>query len=275
MIGETKIAGLAGYDRIRTVQSGPGGALYFTTSNGGGRDVIAKITPTAKPPSLASGTNVSSSGVSAARTGNDLYAFIRSTDNKVLYKRSTNDGVGWPSSWTSAGVTSASAPAVASSATGRIDLLSRSSSNSITHTWYVNGAKVGQTNLGGPMRTATVSSLGDGTLDVLGLRTTGGVYRKHFDGTNWSGWRKLGVGGFTSAVGASADPSTGQTLLTVRGKTGRTHQLTITANSDGSTWARPVVCSGQRGRWVIAIPTKPWSPSPRGVTAICGWSVTS
>ena len=42
------------------------------------------------------------------------------------------------------------------------------------------------------MRTATISSLGDGTLDVSGLRTTGGVYRRHFDGTNWSGWRKLG-----------------------------------------------------------------------------------
>ncbi len=238
VIGETKIAGLGSYGRIRTVQSGPGGALYFSTSNGGGHDVIAKITPTAKPPALASGTNVSSYGVSAASTGQDLYAFIRSTDNKVLYKRSTNDGTSWPSAWTSAGVTSASAPSVASSAAGRMDLLSRSSSNIITHTWYVNGVKQGQTNLGGSMRTATISSLGDGTLDVLALRTIGGVYRQHFDGTNWSGWRKLGVGGFSSAVGASADPSTGRTLLTVRGQTGLIHQLTITASADGGSWTK-------------------------------------
>ena len=35
---------LTGYGRIRTVQQGPGGALYFTTSNGSG-DAIYKVTP--------------------------------------------------------------------------------------------------------------------------------------------------------------------------------------------------------------------------------------
>lgn len=241
-IGETDITGLAKYHRIRTVQYGPDRALYFTTSNGGNRDVIGKITPTAKPPSVKPGTNVSSSGVSAVRTGPDLYAFIRSTDNKVLYKRSTNDGQSWPSSWTSTGLTSASAPAVASSGAGRVDLLTRTSGNSITHTWLVDGIQQGQRSLGGPMTTATISSVGDGSLDVLGLRTTGGVYRKHFDGASWSSWHKLAKGGFTSAVGAAADRSTAKTLLTVRGPTGRIYQRTITADSDGTAWSE---ASGQ------------------------------
>ena len=49
----------ATFGRIRTVQPGPDGALYFTTSNGGGRDVIGKITPTGEPPTVEGRANVS------------------------------------------------------------------------------------------------------------------------------------------------------------------------------------------------------------------------
>ena len=41
-----EIDGISGYGRIRTVQYGPDGALYFTSSNGGGGDVIGRIKPT-------------------------------------------------------------------------------------------------------------------------------------------------------------------------------------------------------------------------------------
>ena len=34
------------YGRIRTLQQGPDGALYFTTSNGSG-DAVYRLTPTA------------------------------------------------------------------------------------------------------------------------------------------------------------------------------------------------------------------------------------
>ena len=41
----TKVATLAtGYGRIRTVQQGPDGSLYFTTSNGGGTDGVYRLT---------------------------------------------------------------------------------------------------------------------------------------------------------------------------------------------------------------------------------------
>jgi glucose/arabinose dehydrogenase len=234
--GTTDVAGLSAYKRIRTTQLGPDGSLYFTTSNNDGHDVIAKITPTAKPPTVKAGTNVSASGVSAVRTGNDVYAFIRTTGDRIVFKRSSDDGRTWPSSWTSTGLTSTSAPAVASSASDRVDLVTRASSGAITHSWFLNGVRQGSTVLGGKMRTASISSLGDGTLDVLGLRVTGGTYRAHFDGWVWSDFTKLAPGGFTSAIGAAADRASGQTLLTVRGTTGRTYEKTITGSGDGGDW---------------------------------------
>jgi glucose/arabinose dehydrogenase len=234
--GTTDVAGLAAYKRIRTTQLGPDGSLYFTTSNNDGHDVIGKIAPTAKPPSVKAGANVSASGVSAVRTGNDIYAFIRTTGGRIVFKRSPDDGLTWPSSWTGTGLTSTSAPAVASSSTGRVDLVTRASSGAIRHSWFVNGRRQGSTALGGKMRTASISSLGDGTLDVFGLRVTGGTYRAHFDGWVWSDFTKLASGGFTSTIGAAADRASGQTLLTVRGSTGLTYEKTITATADGGAW---------------------------------------
>ncbi len=237
IIASTRVAGLGRFDRIRTVQSGPGGALYFTTSNGSGRDVIATLTPTADPPTVKAGTNVARYAVSAVRTGGDIYAVSRTGSGRVVYKRSTDDGATWSRAWTSTGLRSTIAPGVASSAPGRLDLVTGSAGGAVTHSWFTGGTRRGSTALGGPRRTATVSSLGDGTLDVWGLRTTGGVYRRHFDGQAWSGWRKLTSGGYSSMVGAAADPATGRTRLTVRGTTGRIHERTVTAASDGAPWA--------------------------------------
>ncbi len=46
VVGQEEIGGLSAIRRIRTVQYGPDGALYFTSSNGGGQDVIGRIRPT-------------------------------------------------------------------------------------------------------------------------------------------------------------------------------------------------------------------------------------
>lgn len=231
----TNVAGLGTYGRIRTVQVGPDGALYFTTSNGDGRDVIGKITPTATPPTVPAGRNVASVGVSAVRTGSNLYAFVRTTSNVISFKRSRDDGRTWRSGWTSTGVTSTMAPAVASSANGRVDLLTRDAQGRTTHTWFVNGVRRGQTALGGQLTTATVSSLGDGTLDVFGLSPNGAVYRKHFHQT-WSSWQRLSGGGLTSSVGASVNYDTRTTVITARGRTGGIHERTVTATGNGPNW---------------------------------------
>jgi glucose/arabinose dehydrogenase len=45
LVGEERVAELDGdYGRLRTAQLGPGKTLYLTTSNGGGNDVILKVT---------------------------------------------------------------------------------------------------------------------------------------------------------------------------------------------------------------------------------------
>ncbi|MCA1481836.1 hypothetical protein, partial [Bradyrhizobium sp. NBAIM08] len=123
--------------------------MYFTTSNGTD-DKIVRLQPTeANPlPAYTPGLDVSPVGVAAARTGNTFYLYGRSPAGNVYYRRSNNDAVSW-AGWTQAGVASTSAPAVASSAAGRIDLITRSASGSAVHTWFVNGVRAGQTDLGG------------------------------------------------------------------------------------------------------------------------------
>lgn len=233
---DTDVAGLGSYGRIRTTQFGPDNALYFTTSNNDGHDVIGKINPTATPPTLTAGRNIASVGVSAVRTGSEMYAFIRTTGDGISFKRSTDDGRTWPSAWNSTGLTSTTAPAVASSTTGRVDLLTRNAQGATTLSWFVDGTRRGQTALGGDMTTATASSLGDGTLDVFGLGTNGAVYRQHFDQT-WSGWQRLAGGAFTSAVGASVDRDTRTTLITARGRSGGIYERIVTPTGNGSTWS--------------------------------------
>jgi len=226
------------YGRIRTVQYGPDRALYFTSSNGNGTDVVGKLSVSATPPVLKEGTDISPVAPSAVRTDGDLYAFVRTTDNRVEYKRSTNDGGTWPSGWTDTRLTSTSAPSVASAAAGRVDIVTRNADRTLTHTWLVNGVRRGQTSLGGVATNATISSLGNGTLNVFALRVDGVAYRKHYNGRAWSGWQRLSGPRFTSRIGASEQPSTGSTLITARGTGGVIYERSLTATGNGSAWTR-------------------------------------
>ena len=239
VVDEEEIGGLSGYGRIRTVQYGPDGALYFTSANGGGRDVIGRIAPTATPPTVAAGTDISPVAPSAVRTGKHIYVFARTTGDRVKYKRSTDDGRSWPSGWTDTRLRSTSAPSVASSAPGRVDIVTRNADRTITHTRLMDGVRQpGQLNLGGVTTNAAVSSLGDGTLDVFALRTDGYAFRKHHDGRRWSGWQRLSGPRFTSRIGASASPSTGATRITGRGTGGTTYERNLTRTANGPGWVR-------------------------------------
>jgi glucose/arabinose dehydrogenase len=238
VVGATTIDEVSGVDRIRTVQYGPDRALYFTTAGGGGSDIVGRISTSEAPKTVPGGTNISPVGVSGVRTDGDMYAFIRTTDDRVTYKRSINDGISWPSGWTDTGLKSTSAPSVASAAAGRVDIVTRNPDRTVTHTWLLDGVRKGQTNLGGQVTTATISSVGDGTLDVFGLSPKGGAFRKRFNGRSWSAWQQLPGGPFTSAIGASAQPSTKQTLITARSQAGRTYQRTLTPASNGSGWVQ-------------------------------------
>jgi glucose/arabinose dehydrogenase len=228
------IPGVGAYGRIRTVQQGPDGALWFTTSNGGGRDVIGRIVARATPPAVRPGQNVRSAGVTAARTSNDIYAFVRGTGDAVRYRRSLNDGRTW-SGWRRTGLVSTIAPSVASSSRGRIDIITRDRSGRLRHHWLSGGRMRGGTDLGLGARAATVSSTGRGKLDVVILRSDGSLARKHSNGKRWSQWRSLG-GRFTSAAGLSANVTTRRTVVTARGASGEIRERVITPTSDGSRW---------------------------------------
>ena len=56
-------------------------------------------------------------------------------------------------------------------------------------------ASKGQAELGGVATNATVSSLGNGTLDVFALRNDGRAFRKRYNGTTWSAGRSCPVRG--------------------------------------------------------------------------------
>ena len=231
----TRMAISQGYGRIRAVQLGPDGALWFTTSNGTD-DKIVRITPRATVPRRSGGSLISPVGVTAARTGSQVTTFIRGTNDAVSFKRSTNDGASW-GSWISAGVTSTDAPSATSSRSGRVDLFTRNSARQLVHTWYQDGIRKGSANLGGTVVAQHGASLGNGTMDVFAVATTGSAWRKHFDGTRWSGWISAG-GVFTSGLSASANPASGGILVTGRGTNGATYERTFYPTTATSSWVQ-------------------------------------
>ncbi|WP_082622888.1 PQQ-dependent sugar dehydrogenase [Terrabacter sp. Root85] len=231
----TRMAIAQGYGRIRAVQLGPDGALWFTTSNGTD-DKIVRITPRATVPRRSGGSLISPVGVTAARTGSQVTTFIRGTNDAVSFKRSTNDGASW-GSWISAGVTSTDAPSATSSRSGRVDLFTRNSARQLVHTWYQDGIRKGSANLGGTVVAQHGASLGNGTMDVFAVATTGSAWRKHFDGTRWKGWISAG-GVFTSGLSASANPASGGNLVTGRGTNGATYERTFYPTTATSSWVQ-------------------------------------
>lgn len=241
----TRLPQTEGLGRIRTVQQGPDGALWVATSNGSGNDRIVRIAPRASAPAVAAGRLVSSSGVTVARTGREVTAFVRTTGDLVYLRRSTDDGTTW-SRWVNGTTTTTTAPSAASSAGGRFDLVARSASGSVVHSWYTGGVRRGSTDLGGQVIAQHVTSMAPGTLDVFAVAPNGVGYRKRFDGTRWGRWTSVG-GTFTSGLSASADPATRTVLVTGRGTNGVTYEQVFSA-------------TGGSGRWV-----------PRG-DGLSGWS---
>jgi hypothetical protein len=234
VVAVARLAQAEGFGRIRSLMQGPDGALWFTTSNGT-NDRIVRIAPTATPPVLSAGTLVSPSGVTLARTGTQVTAFVRSTGDQVYLRRSTNDGSTW-AGYTPAGVTSTNAPSATSSAAGRVDLVTRLASGAVVQSWYRGGPRLGSTNLGGNVIAQHAVSLGDGTLDVFAVSPQGGALRQHWNGQRWSGWVSVG-GLFTSGLSASADPARKLVVVSGRGTDGATYERSFSPTAALGGWA--------------------------------------
>ncbi|WP_392544367.1 PQQ-dependent sugar dehydrogenase [Oryzobacter telluris] len=234
VVATTRLPQAEGLGRIRALMQGPDGALWLTTSNGGGNDRIVRISPATNTPALVGGRLVQESGVALARTGTEVSAFVRSTGDQVVLRRSTNDGASW-SGALATGVTTTNAPSAASSASGRVDLVTRTGSGSVLHSWFQAGTRLGSTDLGGSVVAQHVASLGDGTLDVFAVTPAGGAVRRHFDGSSWGAWVAVG-GTFTSGLSASADPA--RHIITVSGR-----------GTDGGTFEREFTPTAALGGW--------------------------
>jgi len=196
--------------------------------------------------------------VTAARTGTAITAFVRSTGDRVYFRRSTDDGGTW-SPWTYAGVSSTDAPSATASASGRVDLFTRDAGRQVVHTWFIGGMRQGSAALGGIVSAQHGSSVGDGTIDVWALSPAGRGHRNHFDGSRWSGWRTIG-GIFTSGLSAAADQTTRTTVVTGRGTGGLTHEETFTPTGGGNRWA---ALSGRAAGWSDRALGDRWNGSPR------------
>ena len=233
VVSTAPLAQAEGFGRIRTLMQGPDGALWFTTSNGS-NDRIVRIAPTATLPVRAAGTLVQSSGVSLVRTGSQVSVFVRSTADQVYLRRSGDDGATW-AGYVAAGVTSTNAPSAASSAAGRVDLVTRLPSGAVVQSWYRGGPRLGSTNLGGDVVAQHAVSLGDGTLDVFAVSRQGVALRQHWDTHRWSGWVSVG-GRFTSGLSASADPARRAVVVSGRGTDGATYEREFSPTAALDTW---------------------------------------
>jgi glucose/arabinose dehydrogenase len=240
--------------RIRTVQSAPGGAVYLSTSNGGGTDRISRIDPVAPAsPPWSPGLDVSPSGVGTVLRGSQVSAFVRGTDNRVWCTTQAAAGGGF-SGFRSIPGTIASAPTAVTWGGSRIDVFAKGGNGHLLHTWSTGGAYRAWEDLGGELTSApSAVSLGTGTIDVL-ARTTGDVLsRKRWNGSGWSAWTEVG-GLLSAAPAASADSGAGTITVLVRGTNSLIYRTVLTATgvSEGfvnlgrRTWSGLGVAQGHQ-----------------------------
>ena len=131
---------------------------------------------------------------------------MRSTGDAVWVRRSADDGATW-AGWAAAGVTTTNAPSAASSAAGRVDLVTRSASGSVVHSWFQGGAAArvdrprrAASSPSTPPRSATARSTSSRCGRAARACASTGT------GRTWGGWVSIG-GDFTSGLSASADPA--------------------------------------------------------------------
>lgn len=237
--------------RIRTVQSA-GSSVYLTTSNGGGGDRLARVSPTpAALPAWSPGRDVSPSGVSAIALGSRVVVFVRGSDGRIWWSSQTAAGGAFSGFHAVAGAVS-SAPSTVSTNGTSIDLFARNAKGQLVHSRSSGPGYTAWSVVGGSLTSApSAVSLASGRIDVL-ARTTGDVLsRARFDGTRWVPWKSLG-GTLSGAPAASADRAAGTIRVVVRGSTGVLYDtvLTATGTSRGyrslgrASWSAPGITQG-------------------------------
>lgn len=238
--------------RIRTVQSAAGGAVYVSTSNGGGNDRISRVDPVA--PALtrwSPGLDVSPSGVATVLRGSAVTAFVRGTDNRVWYTTQSAAG-GAFSGFRFIPGTIASAPAAVTWGGSRVDLFAKGSNGHLLHTYSTGGAYHAWEDVGGALTSApSAASLSTGTIDIVARTTGDALSRIRWDGARWTPWTQVG-GVLSAAPAASADRAAGTVSVVVRGTNGQIFRVVLSAtgvaggftNLGRLTWSGPTLAQG-------------------------------
>ena len=167
------------YGRLRGAELGPGGVLFITTDNGGGRDQVLAVAPAGE----SFGLTV------AAAPAPTLDIVTRGFDDRAWTRQWT--GSGW-TSWTSLGGVLASDPDAAASGGDRLDVVARGSDWAIWLRTRSGGAWTGWQSIGGIASSGpSIASLGSGRLEVFARGLDGALWVNSFSGGG-SGWSSLG-----------------------------------------------------------------------------------
>ena len=140
------------------------------------------------------------------------------------------------SAWQNATGATNGSPAVTSTSTGRIDLFSRGTDNSLRHTWFDGMGWQPTENLGGSLTSDPASVSGaNGRLDVFARGGDQSLYHTWYDGTTWHYWEPLG-GRLLSGPAATSSAS-GRLDVFAQGMDGAMYQTSFTGTS-WSYWTR-------------------------------------
>lgn len=247
------------YGRIRTVQMGPDGSLYATTSNGSG-DRVLRVTPSTSSVPYSRGLDVSPSGVSAVVRGTAVTVFGRGGDGGVYYTTQAGPGGAW-SAWARIpGAAVGSAPAAVTWDGARIDVFARGTNGHLLHTWTTASGWARWQDRGGVISSApAVASPGSGTIDVVARAgPSDSLYFRRFASGTWGSWRSVG-GVVTSAAALHADAATGRSTATARGRSGVLYDIVLGPAGVTRGWAA-------LGRHSASAPATSAGPSPRMVS---------
>ena len=170
------------FGRLRAAELGPGGLLFLTTDNGGGRDQVLAVAPP--------GEGFGAGAAAAPVPGVDIAT--RHVDDQVLLR--TWNGSGWLD-WASLGGAATSDPDATTWGGDRFDVAVRGNDGAVWHRAREGGGWSGWSSLGGLAASGSgpsVASSGPGQLDVFVRGVDGALWVRSFANGAWSGWSSLG-----------------------------------------------------------------------------------